>query len=416
MATIGNKARRIFAPLDISVSVVCASGDSPFMQTTDGTTYYPDRTQSGYECKAYPQVHAAATDGSWNAKQSNIALTNMVWKVFSQVDGSWQWKKISELTEWSGKYEIDTTSSTTRGTLTIKRNLGSNQKQQLRFEADLYDHRTGSLTSIVTESITLYTVDKGEDMYGIGIGESTHISNNPFIDKLALYDYKVANGLIAASDTARAACFDGQQYEQTIPINVYKGTNAVTSGYTIELYRINNGTKTRIYPSTTAAPNEIMSLSLTALKIDMRMVEKTDYLIRLMVNNTAVAQVQFSAARFYPPIRQPEFFNQSEIKWGELERKNKVIFTHNHKVVEYPGRLMKIAWSTSAYSNGTEQTTKQWQEGEKCEYAIQNTGLGFTEQDWLEESVEYEQKNACEVLTDGDGTVLTDENGNILID
>ncbi len=416
MVTINNKARRIFTPLNVSVSMACTTGNSPFMQTTIGNSWYPDRTKSGYECKATPQVQADTKDGSWPNKQSNSALTNMVWMVLSNVNGTWEWKKISELTDWSGKYEIDTSESTSRGTLTIKRNLASNEKQQLRFEADLYDYRTDRLVPIVTDTITLYTVDKGEDMYGIGISAGTHVNYNPYSDKLLLYDFKVANGIVTASNTTREECFDGEQYERTIPIDVYKGKTKITTGYTLELYRVTNGAKTRIYPSTADAPNEVMSFSLTALTLDLRMVEQAEYLVCLVVSEKTMAQVQFSVARFYPPIKQPEFYNQSEISWGETKRSNKIIITHNHKVVEYPGRILKLVWSTTAYSNGVEKKTKQWQEGEKCEYDLEDTGFGVTEKDYLVENLDYEQKGACELLTDEDGNYLTDEDGNILID
>ena len=54
----------------------------------------------------------------------------------------------------------------------------------------------------------LTTVDKSEDTYGLSIGDSQIIQYNPFLDKLLLYDYKVANNLISASTANRNAALD----------------------------------------------------------------------------------------------------------------------------------------------------------------------------------------------------------------
>ena len=242
MATVvSNKARRIFTPLNISVSVVCATPDSPFMQTLSGNQYAPDRTQAGYECKARPVINATTQDGSWDNKQSNLALAQVVW--YATHNG--QWTPLSSIDEWTGKWSVDSSNTTSRGTLTITRNLGSNEAQQLRFVGVLYDHRTNTNYTIESDSITLYTADKGADDYVMSITEDTDISYNPFLDKLALYDYKVANGLVSASQEARSACFDGNEYERHIPVEVYRANELMQDGYSIELYR--NGA--RLLPS-----------------------------------------------------------------------------------------------------------------------------------------------------------------------
>jgi hypothetical protein len=310
MPIVSNKANRKFAPLDVSVSVVCASPKSPFMQTMAGNKFFPDRTQSGFECVAYPQINATAKDESWDNKQSNISLANMVWKVSTGTE----WKDISKIDAWSGKYSIDTSNTSNRGSLTIKRNLSSNDKQQLQFEADLYDYRTNSILHITADAITLYTADKGADTYGMGIREDTDISYNPFLDKLALYEYKVANNIISASTEERNACFDGNQYECHIPIDVYKSKDRITSGFSIELYR---GT-TKMSASSAASPNEIISISTSEIVLDLRLVEKNNYTIKAVIDGKAVAQFQFSASRFYPSFSQPKFMVCNDIEWGKM--------------------------------------------------------------------------------------------------
>lgn len=407
MPIVSNKAKRIFAPLDIAKSVVCASPKSPFMQTMAGDKFFPDRTQSGYECIAYPQINATAKDDSWDSKKSNMSLANMVWKVSTGTE----WKDISKINAWSGKYSIDTSNTSNRGTLTIRRNLSSNDKQQLIFEADLYDYRTNSVVHLITDPITLYTADKGADTYGMGIREDTDISYNPFLDKLALYEYKVANNIVLASTEARNACFDGNQYERHIPIDVYKTKEKITSGFSIELYR---GT-TKMSASSAASPNEIISISTSEIVLDLRLVEKNNYTIKAVIGGKAVAQFQFSASRFYPSFSQPKFMVCNNIEWGKIFRTNKAILEYNGRVVEYPNRIVELQWHTEA-TNGNIVTSKSWQEGESCYFSIKESGLGDVESDYLEEQIEFGQRAANEYLLDENSDYLFDEDGNPLID
>ena len=407
MPIVSNKANRIFAPLDIAKSVVCASPKSPFMQTMAGDKFFPDRTQSGYECIAYPQINATAKDDSWDSKKSNMSLANMVWKVATGTE----WKDISKINAWSGKYSIDTSNTSNRGTLTIRRNLSSNDKQQLIFEADLYDYRTNSVVHLITDPITLYTADKGVDTYGMGIREDTDISYNPFLDKLALYEYKVVNNIVSASTEARNACFDGNQYERHIQIDVYKTKEKITSGFSIELYR---GT-TKMSASSAASPNEIISISTSEIVLDLRLIEKNNYTIKAVIGGKAVAQFQFSVSRFYPSFNQPKFKVCNNIEWGKIFRSNKAILEFNGRVVEYPNRIVELQWHTEA-SNGNVITSKSWQEGESCYFSIKESGLGDVESDYLEEQIEYGQRPANDYLIDEGGNYLLDENGNPLID
>lgn len=407
MPIVSNKANRIFAPLDIAKSVVCASPKSPFMQTMAGDKFFPDRTQSGYECIAYPQINATAKDDSWDSKKSNMSLANMVWKVSTGTE----WKDISKINAWSGKYSIDTSNTSNRGTLTIRRNLSSNDKQQLIFEADLYDYRTNSVVHLITDPITLYTADKGADTYGMGIREDTDISYNPFLDKLALYEYKVANNITSASTEARNACFDGNQYERHIPIDVYKSKDRITSGFSIELYR---GT-TKMSASSAASPNEIISISASEIVLDLRLVEKNNYTIKAVIDGKAVAQFQFSASRFYPSFGQPKFMVCNDIEWGKIYRSNKAILEYNGRVVEYPNRIVELQWHTEA-TNGNIVTSKSWQEGNSCYFSIKESGLGDVESDYLEEQIEYGQRPANDYLIDEGDNYLLDEDGNPLID
>ncbi len=123
------------------------------------------------------------------------------------------------------------------------------------------------------------TVDKSEDTYGLSIGDSQIIQYNPFLDKLLLYDYKVANNLISASTANRNAALDENSYERTIPLMVTKGVNKITTGYTIELYQVNS-----ILPASQASinPDEILHRNIAMVQWNGEIVPIPAPIIRMV--------------------------------------------------------------------------------------------------------------------------------------
>lgn len=81
---------------------------------------------------------------------------------------------------------------------------------------------------------------------------------------------------------------------------VTKGVNKITTGYTIELYQVNSISSQTML---TTANHEIVALSLTSLIMDLRLVEKGDYLLLVKVGGKEVARQQFSVNRVYPNLR-----------------------------------------------------------------------------------------------------------------
>ena len=128
----------------------------------------------------YPDITAWASDNSWANKQCNSILDEMVWKV-NGVD-------ITTIASWRGKYEILQDGSM-RGALKVKRNLTREEKCSLTFSAVIPDHRLQARLKVNTEELVLSTYNKTEDSYGLSFGDTDKISYNPFLDKLALYEY-----------------------------------------------------------------------------------------------------------------------------------------------------------------------------------------------------------------------------------
>lgn len=400
-----NRVNRHYEPLTISKSLVCVSPGSPLLQTYGKDGVSPNREK--VNCVVAPVIVASASDGSWDNQRSNLALANMVW--YSNLDGSW--KDISTISSWQGKYEIDTSSTNTRGQLIIKKNLSANGKEQLYLEADLIDYRIGTLLPLRFDPVTMSCVSKGGDTYGIGFGDSQSIIYNPFLDRLDLYEYKVANGLMVGSDAARAACIDDNSYERIVNIDVWKGKLKITSGYTLEVYRIENGAKTTL---SVGATDELLALSLTSLKLDLRIVEQASYLVVVKVGGKQVAQGQFSVSRAYPAIQSPSFANAASINWGEISRYQQAVFGMNSSIIEYPQRIIRMLWKTKA-TNGDAITNKTWNEGENFEYAIGDCGIGDLESDKVYEIVAYAQKKAYGLASDASGNLYGDASGNVYI-
>lgn len=400
METTRKRIRKDYAPLTVSVSLSCLTSGSPVTQVYNAVLdeYEPDRSLTPTVLQ--PVVTAAASDGSWPQPYANSLLANMVWKV-NGVD-------ITTLQDWAGKFSIDTVGST-RGALTITRNLTPNERLSLHFEAELVDNRLGVTHPIVTEEIVLSTVDKSLDSYGLSIGEATAIYYNPFLDKLHLYEYKVGTGQISASTAGRNAAMDDNAYLRTIPITLFQGATKLTSGYTIKLYRVTNvNTFTEL---TASDENEVDEIAATGITLDLRVIEKENYLIKAFINNTEVARIQFSVARLIQGFSCTPT-NESAILPGQTERADKVIVDSEGKAVECPESIIAIVW----YTDSAYKTNVRHNEGGKTVFQLKDTGVGDTyTDDWLDIFTDAIQKGKYFIAEDEDGNTLTDENGNVLI-
>ena len=190
------RIRKEFQPLTIAVSLKIMTPNSPANQVYNpvANEYDPDRGVT--PLVILPEVIANAADGSWDMPYVNSLLAEMNWFVNG--------KNLSAISSWNGKYSIDTVGDT-RGAITISRNVAPGESFELHFEGVIADTRLGVNIPVKTDSIMLTTVDKSEDTYGLSIGDSQIIQYNPFLDKLLLYDYKVANKLISASTANKNA-------------------------------------------------------------------------------------------------------------------------------------------------------------------------------------------------------------------
>ena len=399
MESIKKRIRKDFQPLTIAVSLKITTPNSPASQVynSEAGEYEPDRSVT--PLVILPEVIANCADGSWNTPYANELLSEMKW----YING----KEASTVTSWNGKYSIDTVGSN-RGAIVINRNVSPGESFELHFEGIVADSRLGANIPVKTDTITLSTVDKSEDEYNLSIGDDQIIRYNPFEDALLLYDYKVANGLIASSTSARNAAWNQNAYERSISVSVHKGDKLITSGYTLNLYSIgSNGALTQM----TTAKHEITTLTLTKVTMDLRLIEKGDYLLIVSVGGKEKARKQFSINRVYPKF-DIEPMSGVSINPGEKTHYNKAMVHYNGNIVPIPAPILKMVWFTDTENS----TGLQHNEGTETVITLSRTGIGNTYlDDWLDIYVEAEQKPTFKIMTDASGSEYTDKNGNVYI-
>lgn len=402
MQSSKKRIRKDFAPLTVIAHLTCISPLSPQTQVynAENGQFEPDRELS--PTLIFPEVLANTNDESWGRPQVNSMLTDMCWYV-DNVD-------ITTIAEWNGKYLIETAGGN-RGMLTIMKNLTPEQVFSLRFEASLADTRLGVVVPIVTDELLLSTADKSNDEYTLSLADSATIKYDPIRDLLAEYEYKVAQGIIEGSEALRAAAIDINAWEREIPLMVTRGESVITEGYTIKLYRVTSADT--FVELTPGAANEVIAVNTSSIKLDLRLVTKNDYLVRLYVPDATEAlklmdAVQFSVARVYRKYTcKPT--NGTSIHPTDLQRYDKAMVACEGNVVPYPEVAFRIVWKTDTYN----LEGKTHNEGQTTIFTLSDTGIGNTwADDWLDVYCESEHKAAHNLAVDSTGNNFVDSEGN----
>lgn len=403
MQSSKKRIRKDFAPLTVIAHLVCVSQDSsPATQVynADSGQYEPDRALS--PTLIYPEVIANATDESWGKSIVNSMLSDITWYV-DNVD-------ITTIPGWEGEYTIESTGDN-RGMLSISRNVEPHEVFSLRFEASLADTRLGVIVPIVTDELILSTADKSEDEYTLSLADSATIKYDPVRDMLSEYEYKVAQGIIEGSESLRAAAIDANSWEREIPLMVTRGESVITEGYSIKLFRVTDANT--FVELTPGDANEVIAVSTSSVKLDLRLVTKSDYLVRLYVADATEAlklmdAVQFSVARVYRKYTcKPS--NGTAIHPSDLQRYDKAMVACEGSVVPYPEVVFRIVWKTDSYN----LEGKTHNEGQETIFKLSDTGIGDTwADDWLDVYCESEHKAAHNIAVDSSGDNLVDGDGN----
>ena len=409
-----NHTRVKFEPLTVSCSLVCLTPQSPATQSINTTLipieYEPDRTVS--PTVIFPDVRANDIDNVFKHGSANeyLSLDTLKW----QVDG----KDIGSVWTVGTDYEIVTDASDTRGALRVKKNLSANEKAVLRFFGDFIDWRTGIVYKVESDEMALTCTDKGENVIQCHVDKPI-IEYDPLFDDLLLYDYKVANNIPVQG--SRESYKNGKSFEQTVNVLLTSGTTELTTlptGTTMRLVKV--GSTTPIVANSEANP-EVTEISFPNISFDMRLVSKEEYSVQFLQNSKVIASatIGLHTNTTMPTFGKPAY--SADIAASQTEYFNSVLLNLLDRMVEYPELYYLIEWFTQAKynDNGTWKyaAEKTWQRGVNMEAAVADLGIGITHNDsYFDIWFDVNPHHACELVADEDNTVLTDEEGVMLID
>lgn len=397
------RIRKEFAPLTVAVSVRCTTPSSPPSQVYNAALneYEPDRALT--PCVLLPEVVASAADGSWAEPHSNAALAQMRW----YANG----RDISTLPEWAGKYEIDQTGGT-RGALTVRRNTSPGGPVQLHFEAVLADTRLGVNIPVVTDPVTLSTSEKADDGYSLSADEGELMEYDAAADPLSLREFRLAHGMAEQTGAAQARA-SREAYLRDLTLTLRHGKDAVApSGWQAVLHRVDSpASQTRLTPGGTEVAGIRAVSGSTVITMDLRLVERAQYVVRALVGGREVAQVEFCVRRVHPPCDMATT-NGTAIHPLDTERYDTVMASCNGAVVDCPGRVWRIVWHTETAALGDVAHN----EGASTLMQLSRTGIGSTHSDSaMDVWVEHEHKPAHSFAADSAGNTYTDSGGDRLI-
>ena len=401
-------------PLNVSCSLVCLTPQSPMAQVINTTLspieYEPDRSVT--PTLVLPEVRAIDLDNVFQhgAVNQYLTLDRVEWTV----DG----KAINSVWTEGVDYEIIKTEDDTRGALKVFKNLGANEKAVLHFKGKFFDWRTGIILDVESGDEALICTDKGENIMQCHIDKPV-IEYDPLFDDLLLYDYKKAREISVYG--SRADYINGKSFEQAINVVLTDGTTecaTLPDGISMKLVKL--GSDAALVANSEENP-EVMEISYPNIKFDMRLIDKADYEVQFLKGSTMVcrATIGLHTSCTMPVLGQGAI--GSDIAASQKEYFNSVLLNLADRQVEYPELYYLIQWFTQAKynDNGTWKyaTQKTWQRGVNMEAAVADLGIGLTQNNsFFDFWFELEAHKPCQLLKDEDGLILTDENGNFLID
>ena len=403
-----------FEPLNVSCSLVCLTPQSPMAQVINTTLspieYEPDR--SGTPTLVLPEVRAIDLDNVFQRGAVNQYLT------IDSLDWSVDSKPISSVWKEGVDYEIIKTEDDTRGALKIFKNLGANEKAVLHFKGKFLDWRTGIILDVESGDAALTCTDKGDNIMQCHIDKPV-VEYDPLFDDLLLYDYKKARGIPVQG--SRDDYINGKSFEQTINVVLTDGTKecaTLPDGISMKIVKL--GSDTALVANSEANP-EVMEISYPNIKFDMRLIDKADYEVQFLKGSTMICRATIG---LHTSCTMPVFgqgTSGADIAASQKEYFNSAMLNLADRQVEYPELYYLIQWFTQAKynDNGTWKyaTQKAWQRGVNMAAPVADLGIGLTQNDcFFDFWFDVNAHKSCQPQTDENGVVLTDENGNILID
>ena len=416
---IGKRAhsRVAFPPLSVSCHIRCLTPQSTLTQSHNSLNgeYEPDRGQS--PTVVLPEVKVIDPSGVMPAGVVNTRLSNDSLE--------WLLDDVSIGSKWTAgtDFDIVATANDTRGALKIYRNIASSEKHSLRFKGKFLDPRTGNVYKVESDIVALSCTEKGNDSMKCTV-DNGNIVYDPFRDKLLLYEYRQGIGVSNGDLTESAAIADGKSWKQTVHVNLTLGLKvceSLPSDLTMRLVRL--GSATALTANTAKTP-EILSIEWNKIVFDCRLIEKNEYEVQYLNKGKIMTKASIAISRKVSMPTNASYVHNADITPSFKVYYDSIIMNVGNAVVEHPQLYWLIQWKTLArvydsisglWSDGAE---KQWQIGERMAVDIANLGIGMTVNDgFFSKWVEVSPHEACQLLTDDDGSVLLDDDGaTMLID
>lgn len=216
--------------------------------------------------------------------------------------------------------------------------------------------------------------------------------------------------MVVASAQTELDATDENAYLRSIDVSLFRAETRITEGYSLKLFRVNGNNS---LSELTAGENEVVSISPTAIVLDLRLVTKSDYVIKAVITGSRriPPQVQFSVNRIYQDyVCRPT--NGTSINPSDVQRYDAAMVDSEGLVVDCPANIIRIGWRTdSAHMTGV-----QHNEGGTTLFSLSRTGIGINyDDDWLDVYTMTDIKPQHKIATDEDGNILVDEHGNKLI-
>ena len=362
MKVVQKRIRRQFSPLSVIPYIQVFGSAQTQVFRAVSQAYEPNRTLTPTVIR--PEVSVYDPDGVFGNGTANKKLGSIKWYV-NGVD-------VTTTQDYTnGLYTIDLSDSTMRGSLSIKKNVSPETRIKLRFEAILPDTRTGQNLAVSLDNILLTTQDVAPDKWTVELDCPTEVLVNPL----------------------------SMAEQMVITPNLFRGPDwmpRTSEGISFLLYSMNGSNRV---PVTTY---ELVSFVQGVVVLDLRLIQKKDYLLSVLWNNSVeIASVQFSVMRSYPHVKA------EMVDYGDILPEQQVIYAkaivHSSTgVVADPGKYYTIEWHTVSSFGDVSHN-----QGEMAEIDANRAGMGTSGVD-----VYYtiDEKEAMKVATDSAGEVYTVDN------
>lgn len=331
---ISNIIRKSFAPLIVTRHFEVLGSALTQVYKAVELAYEPNRAIT--PTVILPMVSVTDPDGVYPNGAANVALGSIKWYI-SGVD-------ITTTQDYAnGLYSIDLSDTSMRGSLTVQKNVSSEAPLLLSFRAVLPDTRRGINITVAIDGIMLSTQAVASDKYTLELNQPVEYIHNPLT--------AVAN-------------------EVTFTAVAFRGADIIannTAGITFSILKNVAGS---FVAATSANCPELISSALGAFVFDVRIIQKNDYMIKLLKSAVEVAAVQFSVVRQYP------VFTVDMMSYGDVQSKQavipaKAIMHIRGAVVSSPALYFSIVWHTVSTAKG--DITHNM--GETAEIPAQKTGI-----------------------------------------